>query len=422
MMDIPNRARNQSPTSDRRRRLVLAGAASLGGLAVHTASKSQPAEVVIGAVLPLTGPSASFGQNSWNALQLACEWANERGGVKALGGAKFRAVIGDTQSLPEVAASQTEQLIRRGSHVLLGCNQSAASIIATQVAERAGIPFITAYDIDPAITARGFKYTFRASPLIDAYARDMVTFVKLLSEKHGKAAPRLVAFSENSIAGQSANRFIQQTASRIGVQLVENITYDVSKTQNFAPYISRFKAANADAVVGHNRTSDGILIVRTMKELGYNPAIMGGILGAPSDPEFVKNLGASSNYILGSESFSAALKIPGLPEVASRYQQKYGRPMDVGSATMFGDLAIIWDAVERSRTTQPKELRDAMAATELAPGDRGFFLLGGVKFTETGDNGRAGGMITMLRDGNNIPVYPTEVAVTSATYPKPAWA
>lgn len=415
------RSNHTAPASGRRRFLV-AGAASLAGIAVHTTSKAQPGEVVIGAVLPLTGPSASFGQNSWNALQYACEVANEAGGVKAMGGMKFRAVVADTQSQPEIAASQTEQLIRRGVTVLIGCNQSAASIISTQIAERAGVPFLTAYDIDPAITARGFKYTFRASPLIDAYARDMVTFVKALAEKNGKPLPKIVAFSENSIAGQSANKFIVQTAKSLGMEVVEAATYDVGKTQNFAPYISRFKAANAQAYIGHNRTADGILIVRTMKELGFNPAVMGGILGATSDPEFSKNLGADSNNIYASDSFSPELKIPGMAAITGRYAAKFGRPMDVGSATMFADLAVLWDSLERKKSLKPKDLRDAIASTELKPGDRGFFLLGGVKFNEVGDNARAGGMITVLRNGNNVPVFPNEVATTPGVYPKPNWS
>lgn len=402
------------------RRKVLAATGAL--IAMPALARAESAEIVIGAALPLTGASASFGQVSWSALQLACDLVNEQGGIKAMKGARLKPMVADTESKPEVAASQTEQLIRRGAVTLFGCNQSAASIIATQVAERAGIPFITAYDIDPAITARGFKYTFRASPLIDAYARDVLTFIKGLSERNGRPVKRVVVFSENSIAGQSANRAAVKTAAALGLEVADAATYDIGKTQNFAPHIARFKSVNAEAYVGHSRVSDGILIVRTMKELGFNPTAMGGILGAPSDPEFAKNLGPDADYILSSDSYSPQLKIPGMKGVADRFEAMAGRPMDVGSATMFSDIAILRDALERGATTEPKALREAIAATDLKPGDRGFFLLGGVKFTATGDNERAGGMISMLRAGRSTPVYPADVAESDGVYPKPAWA
>src|SRR6185437_1576232 len=111
-------------------------------------------DIMLGAALPLTGPSAEFGQTTWRALQFACKLMAEQGGVAAMGGAKILPSVADTQSKPEIAAAQTEQLIQRGASVLIGCNQSASTIVATQVAERSAVPFITAYDIDPTITAR----------------------------------------------------------------------------------------------------------------------------------------------------------------------------------------------------------------------------------------------------------------------------
>src|ERR1051325_1427166 len=144
-----------------RRKILQGGGAVAASLAFPAIVRSQAKEVTIAGILPLTGPSAAFGQGSWNALQLACEVVNQKGGIKSLRGAHLKAAVADTESKPEVAASQTEQMARRGASVLIGCNQSAAAIVASQVAERAAVPFMTAYDIDPAITARGFRYTFR---------------------------------------------------------------------------------------------------------------------------------------------------------------------------------------------------------------------------------------------------------------------
>jgi branched-chain amino acid transport system substrate-binding protein len=405
-----------------RRSLIKAGGAAAAALAFPAIVRAQAKEVTIGGVLPLTGPSAAFGQGSWNALQLACEVANQRGGIKSMGGAQLRAAVVDTESKPEVAASQTEQMIRRGASVLIGCNQSSAAIVASQVAERGQVPFMTAYDIDPAITARGFRYTFRLSPLVNSFADDLLGYIKAIGEKTKRPARRIALLSEGSILGQSANRFATEAAKKYGFEVADAATYDVGKTQNFTPYIAKYKGGNVDVVVGHQRVGDAVLTVRTMKELGYNPMAYGGILGAQASGEYIQNLGKDADYSLSTDAWAPTLEIPGMKEVGELFQKRYGKPMDVSTASIFSDVAVIIDALERGKDPSPKGLREHMARAELKLGERGYFLLRGVQFNKIGDNDRASGLVSVIRNGSWVPVAPQEIAKGEATYPKPAWS
>src|SRR6267142_4693852 len=142
---------------------------------------AQSKEVLLAAVVALTGPNAAWGQRTWNAFQMGCDLVNEQGGLKSLGGAKLKYIVADTESKPEVAGSQTEKVIQRGCVAITGTNQSAATIVATQIAEREGVPFVCATDVDPLITSRGFKYTFRTSPIVESYARDLLAYIKDIS-------------------------------------------------------------------------------------------------------------------------------------------------------------------------------------------------------------------------------------------------
>jgi len=63
-----------------------------------------------------------------------------------------------------------------------------------------------------------------------------------------------------------------------------------------------------------------------------------------------------------------------------------------------------------------------MAKTELKLGERGYFLLRGVKFNNIGDNDRASGLVSVIRNGTWVPVAPQEIAKGEASYPKPAWS
>lgn len=382
---------------------------------------AQGKEVLLAAVVALTGPNAAWGQRTWNGFQLACDLVNEQGGIKALGGAKLKYVVADTESKPEVAGSQTEKVVQRGAVAITGTNQSAATIVATQIAEREGVPFVCATDVDPLITSRGFKFTFRTSPLVEAYARDLLAYVKELGQSSGKPAKRLAILSENSIVGQSSVEGATRAAKELGYEVVDAATYDAAKTQNFASYISKYKGAGIEVLIGHNKPSDAILITRTMKELNFNPMAYGGILGGHVSTEYVNTLGKDADNVLATTSWSADADIPGLKELATKYRERFKEHMDSTTAGGFTAFSVLWDALERAGSTDRKKLRDAIAATQMKTGDRMYMQLRGAKFAPTGENLMAGGLVFTIRSKEWITVAPKEFAKATATYPKPRW-
>jgi branched-chain amino acid transport system substrate-binding protein len=382
---------------------------------------AQGKEVLLAAVVALTGTNAAWGQRTWNAFQLGCDLVNEQGGIKAMGGAKIKYIVADTESKPEVAGSQTEKVVQRGAAAITGTNQSAATIVATQIAEREHVPFVCATDVDPLITSRGFKYTFRTSPLVAAYAADLLGYIKELGEKTGKPAKKLAILSENSIVGQSSVEGSTKVAKQLGYEVVAGDTYDAAKTQNFASYISKYKGGGVDVVIGHNKPSDAILITRTMKELNYNPMAYGGILGGHVSTEYVNALGPDADNVLATTSWSADADIPGLKELAKKYLERFKEPMDSTSAGGFTAFSVVWDSLERAGTADRKQLRDAIAATQLKTGEKMYMQLRGAKFTPTGENERAGGLVFVIKSKEWVTVAPKEFAKASATFPKPKW-
>jgi branched-chain amino acid transport system substrate-binding protein len=410
------------PTGTLTRRTFLASSTiTLGGLAVARSARAQSKEVLLAAVVALTGPNAAWGQRTWNGFQLACDLVNSEGGIKSLGGAKLKYIVADTESKPEIAGAQTEKVIQRGAVAITGTNQSAATIVATQIAEREGVAFVCATDVDPLITARGFKYTFRTSPVVESYARDLLAYIKELGQRSAQPPKKLAVLSENSIVGQSSIEGAAKVGKELGYEIVETATYDASKTQNFASYISKFKGAGVEVLIGHNKPSDAVLITRTMKELNFNPLAYGGILGGHVSNEYVNALGKDADNVLCTTSWSADADIPGLKALAKKYEERFKEHLDSTSAGGFTAFSVLWDALERASSTDRKKLRDAVAATQLKTGDRMYMQLRGAKFLPTGENSMAGGLVFAIKDKEWITVAPKEYAKTTAVYPKPKW-
>lgn len=408
-------------TITRRSFLVSTTAAAVSGALLPRPGHAQPKDVLLAAVVALTGPNAAWGQRTWNAFQVACDVVNEQGGVKSMGGARLRYVVADTESKPEVAGSQTERVIQRGAVAITGTNQSAATIVATQIAERESVPFVCATDVDPLITSRGFQYTFRTSPVVESYARDLLSYIKELGARTGQPPRKLAILSENSIVGQSSVEGSRKVAKELGYEVVDAATYDAAKTQNFAAYISKYRSAGVEVLIGHNKPNDAVLITRTMKELNFNPAAYGGILGGHVSSEYVNALGADADHVLATTSWSADADIKGLTELSARYQERFKEPLDSTGAGGFTALAVLWDALERAGSADRKKLRDAIAATNLKTGERMYMQLRGAKFLPGGENSLAGGIVYTVKNRQWLTVAPPEFAKTQAVYPKPHW-
>src|SRR5476649_2507230 len=112
----------------------------------------------IGVLLPLTGPFAKNGLENWEAMQIARDMINERGGVN---GRKIEYLQGDATN-PNAAISETERLISKdGIKITTGSFASPIAIAVSQAAERHGVFHWETTGAAEIITRRGFKYTFQ---------------------------------------------------------------------------------------------------------------------------------------------------------------------------------------------------------------------------------------------------------------------
>lgn len=411
-------ARNRVVLS--RRQVLAAAGASAGMLAMPGILRAQPGEVVLSALIALTGPNAAWGQRTWRGFQLACDIVNERGGIESLGGAKIKYIVADTESKPELAPTQAERLIREGAIAMIGTNQSPASIVATQVTERAGIPFVSSTDADPLLTGRGFKHVFRTMATVDRYIDDLLASIRAAATAAGDNPTKLAILSENTITGQSSVKFAQEFAPKHGFELVEAANYDATRTQNFTPYIAKYKGSGVEVLIGHNRPNDAILITRSMSELSYVPKAYGGIIGGHVSAEYISTLGAAAENVLIAGAWSPDLTIDGLAELSERYEKMYNEPMDSTVSGGVISLSAIWAGLEAAGEADAAKLRDAMATLDMAPGERLLIQPGGLKFDETGENAKASGIVIQIREGRHVTVYPDDVAASKMVYPKPA--
>ena len=106
----------------RRRFIRNAGAtvalASTGLSMPHIAQAAGT--VKIGLIHPATGWAAYPAAQLRYGAQMAIADINAAGGIKSMGGAQIEALLGDSQTKPEIGAAEVEKMNEAGVHALQG--------------------------------------------------------------------------------------------------------------------------------------------------------------------------------------------------------------------------------------------------------------------------------------------------------------
>ena len=249
-------------------------AAGLTFLAPGHATAQEP--IRIGVLLPLTGPFAKNGIENWEAMQIARDMINERGGVN---GRKIEFVNGDATS-PAAAISETERLItKEGIKITTGSFASPLAIAVSQAAERNGVFHWETTGAAEIITRRGFKHTFQVGAPARRYGQVAVDFIiDGLSKQLKKpvADLRIALLWENRAFGKSVGDGIRAYTESKKIKLVYDEGYDQFST-DMTPIVQKLKDEKPDILIAISFPNDAILFQRKAKELDFNVAAFIGV-------------------------------------------------------------------------------------------------------------------------------------------------
>ena len=408
------------------RRNVLLGATAAAALG-PMAARAQTSEVAIGVIYPLSGSSAAIGVDAQHAFNTAAEIINKNydfalplakgEGLSGLGGAKVRLVFADHQADPQKGRAETERLITQEKVcAVVGTYQSAVAVTVSQTCERYGIPFISADNSSPSLHRRGLKYYFRASPHDEMFSAAMFDFFDAMKKK-GQKIETLALFHEDTIFGtDSANAQIKLAGER-GYKIVSDIKYRAN-SPSLTAEVQQLKAANADVLMPSSYTTDAILLVKTMAELGYKPKNIMAQDAGFSEKATYDAVGDKLDGVISRGSFSLDLaqKRPMVGLINEMYRAKSGKDFNDYSSRQFMGLIVMADAINRAKSTDGEKIREALVATDM-PGDVTIMPWRRVKFDEMGQNNFADPVLLQYTAKNFVTIFPEQAAVSEAIWP-----
>jgi branched-chain amino acid transport system substrate-binding protein len=405
------------------RRAALALGAATGAASLAGRARAQSAkEVKIAMLVPLSGPWARQGILEQMGARLAIDDVNNAGGIKSMGGAKLRLMEYDTQDSAEKAKDAAQRMIAQEPELVggFGCWLSTFTLAATEVTERAELPWLTLSYSD-AITGRGFKYVFQSSPTADRQAEELVPMIMELAQKaSGKRPTKVAIIGDNTASSVSFMKPIRDHVLRQqDLTLVADEVYTPPLT-DATTMVQRVRSGRADFVLFQStNVPDDKLLIDKFAEYNLKsdrlPKIGGG--GHWAVPELLKVAGAENleGVMVGLANWPGKRQA----ELEKRFMARTGEPW-FGHDSIFAyvHVMILKEALERTGVADRRKVAQAIRELDMTDGPALFFPDAHLKYDEKGRRVGAKLCIVQWRNGKPTPIYPPEIAAADAVWPK----
>jgi branched-chain amino acid transport system substrate-binding protein len=371
--------------------------------------KTLKGPIKIGGTLPLTGPFADTGR--WIELGYRY-WAEETNGRGGLLGRQVELIIYDDASDSEKAVSLFEQVITQDKvDLLLGGYPGTAAALQMPAAERHRMVYISMGGHMPSFE-QGFAYSFGGPPLVGQWWYD--GFWQWLASRPAWERPRRMAtITVNNIVGLSFRESALDGAARLGIEVMMDELYDLPLTRA-QELVAKAQMTGADLFMASGFLPDGVLTIRAMKLLDYNPAFLVQGVGSIV-PRWKEELGDDGDYTFSGTPIHAKLPFTGIKELNTLAKSRFGvREAPPYFLAGYAWLQTLQTGVEGVGNLNQIKIRDYLRSHTIST------IGGSFTFDQRGLPQPFNYLTQIQPDGVEL-IWPPPVRTAEPVYPKPPW-
>ncbi len=360
----------------RRAGRILAG---LVGVAVAASLGASPATaqqvVKIAAGVPLTGPLAKQGQEVANAVKLAVEEWNRKGGVL---GRRIEVLEADDQGNPQIGVAAAEKV--GADAAVLGAVWGITSVTCipvSEVLERVNLVMISPGCTNPKVTDRGLKNVNRVCARDDAQGPAGAIFA--VQELKWK---KIAVFDDGTTGPKGVADEVEKKAKQLGATVLRYVIRAGDK--DFRAILGTIPK-DVSGIYASLWAPEAALIAKQLPDVGLNVRMIGPD-GQFEPVDYIQASGgaAEGNYV--SFLVPDLKKIPAAQAFVKAFEAKHG-PVSSYGPLAYEAANIILEAIKKVGRADRAAVRDAVRATKNYQGILGM----PITFDEKGDV--AGGVI-----------------------------
>ena len=310
--------------------------------------------IVLGEYGSMTGALATFGQSTDNAIKMATDEINAKGGVLKK---PVEIALEDDGSRAEQVPSAVLKLINEKNVLaVLGEVASSNSLAAAPICQSAGVPMLSPSSTNPKVTQVG-DYIFRAC-FIDPFQGSVMA---KFAGGDLKAKNAAIFTDVKSDYSKGLTEFFKKEFTANGGKIVAEESYRAGET-DFRAQLTNIKAQKPDVIYIPGYYTEVANIAVQARSLGIDVPLLGGD-GWDSPKLFEIGRKAVNNCYL-TNHYSPENKAPKVVKFVTDYKKKYGETPDALAAVAYDAAYVMFDAIERAGGTDRAKLRDALAATK----------------------------------------------------------
>ncbi|MGB3366489.1 MAG: ABC transporter substrate-binding protein [Acidaminobacteraceae bacterium] len=340
--------------------LVLSGCS-----APEADTNADPADEVIkiGVFEPMTGANAAGGEMEVEGIKLANEL------YPTVLGKKVELIIADNKSDKVEAANAAVMLVEKEKvNAVIGSWGSSLSIAAGPIFSDAGVPAVAASATNPLVTMGNEYYTrvcfidsFQGTVMANYTFNEIgATKVAVIQEISSDYSVGLVKYFEEAYIG-------------FGGEIVGKSNFNTGD-QDFTAQLTNIKELNPDAIFVPSNYTEGALLIKQARQLGITVPFVG--TDTWEAPEFLEVGGDEVQGAVFSTFFTTEVPITKESEkFLNAYREKYNKEPASVTALGYDAYLVILAAIEKSGSTDPAVIAEAIRATTDFEGAAGMITL-----------------------------------------------
>ena len=342
-----------------------------------------------------------YGEAMTNSGNLVVEEYNANGGLL---GRQVEIIVADGGTTADEAINAANLLLTRGDiSAVYGCPTTIMVMGCEMLFAAAGVPLLmggTSVRIHDEVDN---PYLFRCRPSDSISARIAAT---MLVEELG--VTNLGVIYENSDFGQGAFQIFSDYAAEVGVPIIGE-GYNTTD-QDITSQVLKLKEADVNGVLIWANGPNVAMIASALYNQGLDVPVCGNSgtcneqVHAACQPEWIDGWYGLVDVALAKDDAD-------MQAFVAKYKETYGEDayIEDTNALAYSEVAWICDAIERAGSADPKDVRDALYATEGFKGLTGVFKLRGDKVDFAGTNDIIRQVIN--EDGVITEIYDRSVSV-----------
>jgi branched-chain amino acid transport system substrate-binding protein len=345
-------------------------AALVGATWLMSVGAAEGQEVVkIAAGAPLTGPLAKQGQEVANAVKLAVEEWNAKGGVL---GKQIEVLEADDQGNPQVGVAAAEKVV--ADPAVMGAIWGITSVTCipvSEIFEKASLVMISPGCTNPQVTDRGLKSVNRLCARDDLQGPAGIVFA--VDELGAK---KVAVFDDGTTGPRGVADEVEKKGKELGLDIRRYVIRSGDK--DFRAILGTLPK-DIDLIYASLWAPDAALLVKQLPDVGLEVPVIGPD-GQYEPVDYIEaSAGAAEgNYV--SFLVPDLEKVPTASEFAQKFEEKYG-PVSSYGPLAYEATDLMLSAIEKAGTLDRAAIRDAVRATENYTGILGF----PISFDDKGD-------------------------------------